>query len=86
MDKQYKLVEPSQEEVSNFNEELELLLEKHSFQLGVVPQFQPNDVTKAFEVKGVILVQKKVEVEIVEKVEGKVVSPIQVDDLPTETA
>jgi hypothetical protein len=71
--KKYKFIAPSPEEEKAFKEDLELLVKKHSFSIEIIPQFKPNTETKAYEITGLLLLQKIVEdVEVV--VEGAVPS------------
>ncbi len=72
MEKKYKFETPSSEEHTNFTNDLNALLEKYSFAMSVVPQFLPNEATKAFEITSALVVQKKVAV----AEEPAVVSPL----------
>ncbi len=61
MEKKYKFVEPTPEEQKAFNDDLSDLAKKYSFNLEIVPQFKANQETKAYEVTGILLLQKIVE-------------------------
>ena len=76
MEKKYKLVEPAIEEMEAFNKDLQEISKKHSMQIDIVPQFKPNQDTKAFEVVGMLLLQK-----VVEDTEEGIISPIQSNDI-----
>lgn len=60
-EKKYKFVVPSEEEKEAFNKDFEALAKKHSFHVEIVPQFKPNTETQAYEITGVLLLQKVVE-------------------------
>ncbi len=69
----HKFVVPTPEEEKAFNEDLVALAKKHSFMLELVPQFKPNQETKAYEITCMLLLQKIVEIpEVVQ--EGAVAS------------
>ncbi len=60
-EKKYKNVVPTKEEETKFNKELNELAKKYSFNIGIVPQFLQNKDTGAFEVSGILFLQKVVE-------------------------
>lgn len=81
MEKKYKNVVPTPEEERAFNEDLDALCKKHSLNIQIVPQFKANVENKAYEITGVLFLQKVVEEVEAEIVADSTMSPIQKDDL-----
>lgn len=85
MDKKFKLEAVSELEQKEFNDGLMELANKYNIVMSIIPQFKPNPATEAFEVTGMLLIQKKVEV-TEEVKEPEIISPLSEELQKDESA